>query len=55
MIRDQKASDPSKPWFMWFCLGANHAPHHSPKEFADKYKGQFDEGYEAIGSGFCRA
>jgi arylsulfatase len=26
MIRDQKASNPSKPWFMWFCPGANHAP-----------------------------
>src|SRR5262245_39277962 len=47
MIRDQKASNPSKPWFMWFNPGANHAPHHSPKEYADKYKGQFDEGYEA--------
>lgn len=47
MIRDQKASNPSKPWFMWFCPGANHAPHHSPKEYADKYKGKFDDGYEA--------
>ena len=47
MIRDQKASNPSKPWFMWFCTGANHAPHHSPKEYADKYKGMFDDGYEA--------
>jgi arylsulfatase A-like enzyme len=47
MIRDQKASNPTKPWFMWFCPGANHAPHHSPKEYADKYKGKFDDGYEA--------
>ncbi|UPG95593.1 arylsulfatase [Luteibacter aegosomatissinici] len=47
MLRDQKASNPSKPWYMWFCPGANHAPHHSPKEYADKYKGQFDDGYEA--------
>jgi arylsulfatase A-like enzyme len=47
MIRDQKSSNPSKPWFMWFCPGANHAPHHAPKEYADKYKGQFDDGYEA--------
>jgi arylsulfatase len=47
MIRDQKASNPSKPWFMWFCPGANHAPHHSPKEYVDKYKGKFDDGYEA--------
>jgi arylsulfatase len=47
MIRDQKASNPSKPWFMWLCPGANHAPHHSPKEYVDKYKGKFDDGYEA--------
>ena len=47
MIRDQKAGNPSKPWFMWFCPGANHAPHHAPQEYIDKYKGKFDDGYEA--------
>ena len=47
MIRDQKASNPSKPWYMWFCPGANHAPHHAPQEYIDKYKGKFDAGYEA--------
>jgi arylsulfatase len=47
MIRDQKASNPSKPWFMWLCPGANHAPHHAPKEYIDKYKGKFDDGYDA--------
>jgi arylsulfatase len=47
MIRDQKASNPSKPWFMWFNPGANHAPHHAPKEYIDKYRGKFDDGYEA--------
>ena len=47
MIRDQKASNPSKPWFMWFCPGANHAPHHAPQDYIDKYKGKFDDGYEA--------
>jgi arylsulfatase len=47
MIRDQKASNPSKPWFMWLCPGANHAPHHAPKEYVDKYRGKFDAGYEA--------
>ena len=36
-----------KPWFMWFCPGANHAPHHCPQEYIDKYKGKFDDGYEA--------
>jgi arylsulfatase A-like enzyme len=47
MIKDQKASNPSKPFYMWFCPGANHAPHHCPQEYIDKYKGQFDDGYEA--------
>jgi arylsulfatase A-like enzyme len=47
MIRDQKASNPSRPWYMWFCPGANHAPHHAPKEYIDKYRGKFDDGYEA--------
>jgi arylsulfatase A-like enzyme len=47
MIRDQKSSNPSKPWYMWFCPGANHAPHHAPQEYIDKYKGKFDDGYEA--------
>ena len=46
-IMDQKATNPSKPWYMWFCPGANHAPHHAPQEFIDKYKGKFDNGYEA--------
>ncbi len=47
MLRDQKSSNPSKPWYMWFCPGANHAPHHAPQEYIDKYKGKFDDGYEA--------
>jgi len=47
IIRDQKASNPSRPWFMWFNPGANHAPHHAPKDYIAKYKGKFDDGYEA--------
>jgi len=47
MLRDQKASNPSRPWFMWFNPGANHAPHHAPKDYIAKYKGKFDDGYEA--------
>lgn len=47
MLRDQQSTNPSKPWYMWFCPGANHAPHHSPIEYAEKYKGMFDDGYEA--------
>ncbi len=47
MLQDLRSSGPSKPWFMWFCPGANHAPHHAPQEYIDKYKGVFDDGYEA--------
>ncbi len=47
-IRDAKAVNPDKPWFMYFCPGCGHAPHHVFKEWADRYKGRFDEGYEAI-------
>ena len=47
MIRNQKVSNPSKPWFMFYNPGANHAPHHAPQEYIDKYKGKFDDGYEA--------
>ena len=46
-IRDSKQSDAGKPWYLWFCPGANHAPHHAPQEYIDKYKGVFDDGYEA--------
>jgi arylsulfatase A-like enzyme len=46
-IADSKQIAPSKPFFMYFCPGAMHAPHHVPKEWADKYKGKFDDGWEA--------
>jgi arylsulfatase A-like enzyme len=47
-VRDAKAVAPQKPWFMYFCPGCGHAPHHVFKEWADRYAGRFDEGYEAI-------
>lgn len=47
MIRDQKSSNPSKPWFTWYNPGANHAPHQAPDEYIAKYKGLFDDGYDA--------
>ncbi|MGE5379357.1 MAG: arylsulfatase [Candidatus Saccharibacteria bacterium] len=46
MIQDSKQIAPDKPFFMYFCPGCAHAPHHVFKEWADKYKGKFDEGYE---------
>jgi arylsulfatase len=45
-IRDAKVIDPDKPWLTYYCPGAAHAPHQVFKEWADKYKGVFDEGYE---------
>ncbi|MFE6996707.1 sulfatase-like hydrolase/transferase [Microbacterium sp. NPDC057659] len=47
MLRAQQATNPSKPWYMWFCPGANHAPHQAPEEYIAKYKGAFDDGYDA--------
>jgi arylsulfatase A-like enzyme len=46
-IADSKQVAPDKPFFMYFATGAQHAPHHVPKEWADKYKGQFDDGWDA--------
>ncbi len=46
-VADSKQVAPNKPFFMYFCPGAGHAPHHVPKEWADKYKGQFDDGWDA--------
>ena len=45
-IRDAKVIAPDKPWFSYLCPGAGHAPHHVFKEWADKYAGRFDMGYE---------
>jgi len=46
-VRQQKALMPDKPFFMYFAPGATHAPHHVPKEWADKYAGKFDDGWDA--------
>jgi arylsulfatase len=46
-IADLKQVAPDKPFFLYFAPGANHAPHHVPKEWADKYKGKFDDGWDA--------
>jgi len=47
-IAQQKALIPDKPFFVYFAPGATHAPHHVPKEWADKYKGKFDQGWDKI-------
>jgi arylsulfatase A-like enzyme len=47
-IGQQKALSPDKPFFVYFAPGATHAPHHAPKEWIDKYKGQFDQGWDKL-------
>jgi arylsulfatase A-like enzyme len=46
-IADSKQVAPDKPFFLYFAPGAMHAPHHVRKEWSDKYKGAFDDGWEA--------
>lgn len=45
-LRDSRAAAPDKPWFMYLCPGAGHSPHQVAGEWADKYRGRFDMGYE---------
>ena len=47
-VRQQKALMPDKPFFVYYAPGATHAPHHVPKEWSDKYKGKFDDGWDAL-------
>lgn len=47
-IGQQKALTPDKPFFVYFAPGATHAPHHAPKEWIEKYKGQFDQGWDKL-------
>ena len=39
---------PDKPFFVYFAPGATHAPHHVRPEWSDKYKGTFDDGWDAL-------
>ena len=45
-VRQQKALMPDKPFFMYFAPGATHAPHHVPKDWIEKYHGQFAHGWD---------
>ncbi|HEY6328638.1 MAG TPA: arylsulfatase, partial [Blastocatellia bacterium] len=47
-IRQQKSLMPDKPFFVYFAPGATHAPHHVPREWADKYKGKFEQGWDKL-------
>jgi len=45
-LQQHKACAPDKPFFMYWASGASHGPHQVPKEWADKYKGKFDDGWD---------
>ena len=47
-VKAQQSLTPDKPFFVYYATGAVHAPHHVPKAWADKYKGQFDKGWDAV-------
>ena len=47
-IRQQKALMPDKPFFAYYAPGATHAPHHVPIEWSGRYKGKFDQGWDAL-------
>ena len=46
--RYSKAVAPEKPFFLYFAPGAAHAPHHAPKDWREKFAGQFDAGWDAV-------
>ena len=47
-VRQQKALTPDQPFFIYYAPGATHAPHHVPTEWSAKYKGMFDDGWDAL-------
>jgi arylsulfatase A-like enzyme len=47
-IQAQQSLTPDKPFYVYFSTGACHAPHHVPKEWADKYKGKFNQGWDKL-------
>ena len=47
-IRYQKALTPDRPFFVYFAPGATHAPHHVPKEWIERWKGKFDQGWDTL-------
>jgi arylsulfatase A-like enzyme len=47
-ISNHESVGPEKPWLLWLAFGACHAPHHVPKEWIEKYKGKFDQGWDRI-------
>ena len=47
-VNDQQSSEPGKPYLMYLAFGACHSPHQAPREYIDKYKGKFDQGWDVV-------
>ncbi len=47
-MKFQNALQPEKPFFVYYAPGATHAPHHVPKEYIEKHKGEFEEGWDKM-------
>jgi len=47
-VQAQQSLTPDKPFYMYFATGATHAPHHAPKEYIERYKGKFDQGWDKL-------
>ena len=47
-VKAQQTLTPDKPFYIYFATGATHAPHHAPKEYIEKYKGKFDQGWDKL-------
>jgi arylsulfatase len=47
-MRMQHALAPNKSWLLYYATGTAHAPHHAPKDWIAKYKGQFDQGWDNV-------
>ena len=45
-VRDLRAVDPDKPFFLYLATGACHSPHQSPPQWRDMYRGRFDRGWD---------
>jgi arylsulfatase A-like enzyme len=47
-MQSQHSLTPDKPFFVYFATGALHAPHHVPKEYVDRYRGKFNQGWDKL-------
>jgi len=48
MVGDLRAVDPGRPFFLYFATGACHSPHHAPRSWIERYRGRFDDGWDAL-------